>query len=121
MYTLSFEGNFLWAPTPSVTDLVLRKLEEAVHKWPNKFDVFIIPKLMMMVWGRLILNMYDLVVYIPQGAKFWPSLMHEYFVIVFNLSFQTSLGGSGGYPRLWDWVLRCLLCYGKLQEIQGML
>ena len=32
---------YLWAPTPSVADLVSRKLWEAVQKRPNRLHVFI--------------------------------------------------------------------------------
>ena len=74
---------FLWAPTPSVADLVLRKLGEAVHKLTNSLNVFICPKLTMPVWGRPLFNMADFVVYDPPGAKFWPSSMHKLFVLGF--------------------------------------
>ena len=66
-----------------MSDLVLRQLWEAVHKHTNSLHVFICPRLMMPVWGRLMLKMVDLVVYVPPGEMFWPSSMHESFVICF--------------------------------------
>ena len=63
--------------------LVLKKLWEAVNKHPNSLHVFIFPKLMMTVRGRLLLNMAGLVVYGPPGEKFWSSSIHESFVIGF--------------------------------------
>ena len=75
------KGTFLWAPNSSAVALVMRKLREAVHTWPKILHIFIFIKLMMMVWGGLLLNMADLVVYGPPEAKFWPSSMHKLFVI----------------------------------------
>ena len=62
-------GTFSWAPTPSVSDLVLRKLGEDLKKWPNHFYVFICTKLMMPVWVRLMFNMSDVVVYGQPGGE----------------------------------------------------
>ena len=42
---------------------------------------FICTKLTMPVWGMPLFNMADFVVYNPPGAKFWPSSMHESFVL----------------------------------------
>ena len=64
------KGTFIWAPAPSVADLVLRKLGEPVHKRPNSLHVFIFPRLMMPVWGRLLLKMDHFVVYGPTGELF---------------------------------------------------
>ena len=77
------KNTFLWSPAPSVSDLVLRKLWEAVHKQPNSLHVFIYPELIMTIRGRLMFNMADLVVYVPPREKFWPSSMHELLVIGF--------------------------------------
>ena len=41
------KDTFLWAPAPSVVDLVLRELGQAVHKRPNSLHVLICHKLMM--------------------------------------------------------------------------
>ena len=56
-----------------------------MHKRPNSLNSFICPKLMMPVWGSILFKMAELVVYGPPGAKFWPSSMHELFVIGFIL------------------------------------
>ena len=77
------KGTFLLFTSPSVTGLVLRKIGEAGHKQPNRLYVFISHKLMMKVWGRLLIKMADLVVYVPPGEMFWPSSMNESFVIGF--------------------------------------
>ena len=37
----------------------------------------------MPVWRRLLFKMADLVLYSPPEATFWPSSMHEYFVVGF--------------------------------------
>ena len=50
-------------------DLVLRQLGEAVHKRTNRLHVFIFPNLMVLVWGRLIFKIADLVVYGPPGGR----------------------------------------------------
>ena len=71
----------LWSPTPSVAYLVLRQLGESVQKRPNSLYVFICPKLTMLVWGGLMFNMADLVLYVPPGGKCWPSSIHESFVL----------------------------------------
>ena len=62
---------------------MLRQLGKTVHNPPNILCVFICPKLMIPVWERRLFNMADLVVYVPPGATFWPSSMHESFVIGF--------------------------------------
>ena len=49
-----YKGTFFWVPAPSVLDLVLRQLGEAVNKRPNSLRVFISLKLMMTVWGSLL-------------------------------------------------------------------
>ena len=81
--TYHYKGTFLWAPDHSVVNLMLRKLGESMHKHPISLHVFICPKLMMPVRRRLLLNMAKLVVYVPPGEMFWPSSMHESFVICF--------------------------------------
>ena len=63
-----------------MSDLVLRQLWEAVHKRTNSLHVFICPKFMIPMYGRLLFKMDDLVVYVPPGEMFWPSSMHESFV-----------------------------------------
>ena len=78
-----YKGTVLWAPIPSVADLVLRQLGEAVHKRTNSLHVFICLKLTMLVWVRLLLKMADLVEYGPPGEKFWSSSMHEIFFLGF--------------------------------------
>ena len=50
------------APTPSVSDLLLSKLGEAVHKHLNILNAFILPKLIIPMWGSLLFKMADLVV-----------------------------------------------------------
>ena len=67
----------LWATTPSVENLVSGKFGEAIQKWLKRLDVFIYPKIMMPVWGRLLLKVDDLVVSSPPGETFYPSSMHE--------------------------------------------
>ena len=49
MDSLLCKGKFLWSPALSVADFALRKLEEAVHKRPDSFHVFISTKLMLSV------------------------------------------------------------------------
>ena len=44
---------------------------------------FIFTKFMMPVWGNMMFNTADLVVYSPPGGNFWPSSMHESFVLNF--------------------------------------
>ena len=96
------KGSFLWVPAPSVEDLLLSQLGEAVHKRANRLHVFICTKLMMPVWGRLLFKMADLVVYGPPEAKFWPSSMYESFVLgLFSPSSHTGIGGSGVHPKFW--------------------
>ena len=68
-----------------MVDLVLSKLGEDVHKQPNSLHVFICPKLMILMWERLMFKMDDLVLYGPSGAKFWLSSMQESFVLGFIL------------------------------------
>ena len=34
-----YKGTFLWVPSPSVADLVLRQLRDAVDKLPNSLHV----------------------------------------------------------------------------------
>ena len=93
--------NFLWAPTPSVADLVLRKLGEAVQKYTNSLDVFILTKLMMPVRGKMMFKMADLVVYGPPGACFdHPQCTSRLFLVLYPFSPHTYLCGSGGHPRL---------------------
>ena len=77
------KGTFLWAHDPSVGDLVLRKLGKAVHKRPNNLHGLICLKVMMPVWGRLLLNTDDLVIYGSPGGMFWPYSMHEFLVLGF--------------------------------------
>ena len=60
----------LWATTPSVENLVSGKFGEAIQKWLKRLDVFIYPKIMMPVWGRLLLKMDHFVVYGPPGELF---------------------------------------------------
>ena len=62
------KGIFKWAHAPSVAYLVLRKLEEAVNKWPKILHECICTNLMMPVWGRLLFKLSELVVYIPSGG-----------------------------------------------------
>ena len=76
-------GNFVWAPATSVADLVLRQLGEDVHKRPMRFHVLVCPKLIIPVWGRLLFNVADFLVYVPLGSKIWSSSIHEYFLIGF--------------------------------------
>ena len=59
------KGNFYGRPSHSVAYFFLMKIGEAVQKWTNSLHVFISPKLMVMVWGRMIFNMIYLVVYVP--------------------------------------------------------
>ena len=54
-----------------------------MYKWTNRLHVFICPKLMITVWGRLLFKMADLVVYGPLGEIFWSSSMHKYFFLGF--------------------------------------
>ena len=111
--------TFLWAPDPSVKNLVLIQLREAVQKWPDALHLFIWPNLMLPIWGILIYKVVELVVYVPPGSKFLPTSMQEYFVLsLFPLSSLAGPGGSGGHPRFWNQEVRCLTCYGKVQVIQ---
>ena len=78
-----YKDTFLWASAPSVADLVLRQLGEAVHKQLNSLRVFISPKLMMTVWVRLLFNISQFLVHKPPGEMFQTYSMHESFVLVF--------------------------------------
>ena len=60
--------EILWAPAPSLAYLVSRKLGEAIHKQPNSLIVFIYPKLIIWVFGRMMFKMADLVLYGPTGG-----------------------------------------------------
>ena len=62
-------GNFYGQPPLSVVHLVLRQLEEAVHKRTNGLHFFICPKLIIAVWVRILFKMADLVVYSPKGGR----------------------------------------------------
>ena len=44
---------------------------------------FICPKFMMPVWGRLLLNTDDFVIYGAPGGMFWPYSMHKFLVLGF--------------------------------------
>ena len=55
-------------PAPSVADLVLRQLWEAVSKLPNSLHVFILPKLIMPVWEIMMFKIDELVLYGPPGG-----------------------------------------------------
>ena len=74
---------------------MLRKIGEAVRKWPNGLHVFIFPKIMIPMWGRLLFKVDDLVVYDSPGGKFWSFSMHKLFVLVFFFihSSHIDLGG----------------------------
>ena len=65
--------------------------------------------------------MSGLVVYGILGETFWPSSMHESFVIAPPpSSSHKSLGVSGGHLRLWDWEVWFISCYRKVQGVQGV-
>ena len=117
-----YKVTFLWAPAPSVSDLVWRQFREAVHKLPNSLHVFICPKLMMPGWGRLLINIDDLLEYGPTGKCFGhPQCTSCLFLVLFTLSSHTGLVGSGGHPRLWDWEGWCIYCFMRVKGMQGVL
>ena len=73
------------APTPSVADLLLSKLGEAVHKLLNILNSFIFPKSIIPMRGSLLFKMADLVVYSPPGVgkRGGLPLVNKYFVLGF--------------------------------------
>ena len=52
---------------------------EGCARMAHHLACFICPKLMMLVWGRLMLKIDELVVYGPPGGEFWTSSMEESF------------------------------------------
>ena len=67
--------------------LGVQEIREGCKNFPKAFIVFICTKLMMMLWGRLLIKIADLVVYIPPGETFWPYSMQKSFVLGFGFTF----------------------------------
>ena len=107
-----YKDNVLWAPAPSVVDLVLIQLGEAVQKRPNSLHVFICTKLMIPLWGRLMFKMADLVVYGPPGGGGGVAILNAravcswFYFPPHTTHALAAQGGTQGFGTWKDGVIR---------------
>ena len=78
--TYHFKGKLLWAPPPTVAELVLIDLGGGGgHKFTDILHIFIYPNLILTLWGRLLYKADDLVLYTPQAGEVWAKINTIFF------------------------------------------
>ena len=81
------KGTFMWAPLPCTADVVVEEVRKARHKRQESKYLFVVPRLMSLLWWKQLYKAADLVVTIPCGHPAWPSYMYELLTVAFVFPF----------------------------------
>ena len=66
------DDTFLWTPAPSIADVAVFQMAEAVHVRPWNTHVMVLPNLMTARWRKMLGKTSDLMTTLPFDDEFWP-------------------------------------------------
>jgi hypothetical protein len=84
------DGNFVWAPPPSATDVVVEQLGKARHKRPNNLHLVVVPRLMTGYWRRMLSRESDGCFEMRLGFELWPISEFEPLIVFVCLPFRSN-------------------------------
>ena len=109
----STEVMHLWAPPPAAADYAVELMAEGIHKRPDCYHVFVVPRLMTVLWQKMLGKCADLLFSLPAGSSdVWDLSQHEPLTIavMFPLSSEQ------------PWKMREFACVREAQdELRGVL
>ena len=82
-------GVFVWAPAPCAALAAIEQLRKARHKRQNSMHIFIVPRLMVLLWRKQLYKASDIVLSIPIGHASWPTTMYEPLTLAVLFPFLT--------------------------------
>ena len=71
----------LWTPPLCIADVAVKFLRKYRHWRPELTHIIVVSKLMMYKWRKNIFKTCDLSLYVDFWPRYWPTNMHESFLI----------------------------------------
>lgn len=100
------KGNVhVWTPPPAAADLAVELLAEGIHKRPNAFHVFVVPRLMTVRWRKVLGRATDVLFHLPPKLdEIWAPSQHEPLTIAFAFPLSESCPWQmGNFPQVKTW------------------
>jgi hypothetical protein len=68
---------YIWSPPPVIADVALEECLKAIHKCPDAFHIFLVPRIYSPLWLCMFYKLSDVVFHLSPGLMYWPPLMHK--------------------------------------------
>lgn len=95
----------VWTPPPAAADYAVELMAEGLHKRPDAFHVFIVPRLLTARWRKVLGRATDVLFHVPPKLNnVWEACQHEPLTIalVFPLSSQRPWR-MGNFEKVKNW------------------
>lgn len=102
----------VWAPPPAAADLAVELLAEGIHKRPNSFHIFVVPRLMTVRWRKVLGRATDVLFHLPPKInQVWEPSQHEPLTIALAFPLSKSCPWRMGHydeVKTWESDLRAV-------------
>jgi hypothetical protein len=112
---------YIWSPPPVIADVALEVCLKAIHKCPDAFHIFLVPRLYSPLWLQMFYKLSEFSFHISSGLWYWPLLMHEplFVGIVLPLLSRKPCPYEERHCW-WDWRGSCAGCLTPVKPMEGI-